>query len=217
VTVGEYPPPGQAFGEPCTFRPNEYKGDSTTTYHVQIVHKNGITETHRVLANDGDTLQIGELDAATGELVNGTQFAVTPGRGEIAAVNLEFKVPKIDTQLCIGCGLCEIECPVVGDRRAVYVTAEGETRSQNYQERDRNRSLRLMKTDASEARGARTISLAALIATGTKPAAPKGSCSTAGAGKGGCCGGSSSGGCGCSQTPPQQAAVPVIDLRTFLS
>lgn len=119
VTLADYPPPGQAFGEACSFRPNEYKGDSTTSYHVEIVHKNGITEMHRVIANDGDTLQIGELDAATGELVNGTQFAVTPGKGEIAAVNLEFKVPKIDTQLCIGCGLCEIECPVVGDRRGI--------------------------------------------------------------------------------------------------
>jgi hypothetical protein len=34
----------------------------------------------------------------------------------------------------------------VGDRRAVYVTPEGETRSQDYPQRDRNRSLRLMKS-----------------------------------------------------------------------
>ena len=42
------------------------------------------------------------------------------------------------------CGICERECPVVGDRRAVYVTADGETRSGDYQERDRNRSVRLL-------------------------------------------------------------------------
>jgi ferredoxin len=33
-------------------------------------------------------------------------------------------------ELCIGCGLCEHECPVL-DSPAVYVTAIGETRSQD--------------------------------------------------------------------------------------
>ncbi len=30
--------------------------------------------------------------------------------------------------LCIGCGICETECPIK-DSRAVYVTAVGESRS----------------------------------------------------------------------------------------
>ncbi len=52
-------------------------------------------------------------------------------------------VPVVDISLCIGCGLCERECPVVGDRRAIYVTADGETRSQGCADRDHNRSVRL--------------------------------------------------------------------------
>jgi polyferredoxin len=36
--------------------------------------------------------------------------------------------PYIRPELCIGCGICEHECPV-SDQRAVYVTAIGETRS----------------------------------------------------------------------------------------
>jgi ferredoxin len=32
--------------------------------------------------------------------------------------------------LCIGCGICEAECPVQ-DQPAVYVTAVGESRSDN--------------------------------------------------------------------------------------
>jgi len=36
--------------------------------------------------------------------------------------------PYIRPELCIGCGICERECPVV-DSAAVYVTAVGETRS----------------------------------------------------------------------------------------
>ncbi len=145
VTVADYPPPGEPVGELCTFRPNEFRGDQTTTYHVEIIHRNGVSETHRIRANDSDTLMIGELDPISGELVNGTRFAQLPVRGEVAAVFLEIKVPKIDIELCIGCGICEKECPVAGDRRAVYVTAEGETRSQHYGSGDRNRSVRLVK------------------------------------------------------------------------
>jgi len=39
-----------------------------------------------------------------------------------------LKRPRLDPDLCIGCGICEHECPVV-DRRAVYVTSVGESRS----------------------------------------------------------------------------------------
>ena len=145
VTLADYPPPGRAFGESSIFRPGEFRGDQTTSYHVQIVHRDGTSETHRVLNNDVDTLMIGEMDPSSGQVNDGSQFEHVPQRGEIAAINLELKLPKIDTALCIGCGLCEKECPVVGDRRAVYVTAEGETRSQRYGDPARNRSLRLIK------------------------------------------------------------------------
>jgi ferredoxin len=93
-----------------------------------------MTETHRIAGNDVDTL-----------LIEG-RFRCPPEPGAKVVLKLEYKVPRMDTALCIGCGLCERECPVVGDRRAVYVTSEGETRSQYYPERDRNRSVRLMKT-----------------------------------------------------------------------
>jgi polyferredoxin len=46
--------------------------------------------------------------------------------------------PYVRPELCIGCGICEHECPVIDDA-AVYVTAIGETRS-------KERTL-LLKTD----------------------------------------------------------------------
>ena len=44
--------------------------------------------------------------------------------GELTILNKPFMVPD----LCIGCGICQAECPVRDDR-AVYVTAVGESRS----------------------------------------------------------------------------------------
>jgi len=44
--------------------------------------------------------------------------------GEIVVLNKPFMVPE----LCIGCGICQNECPVT-DSRAVYVTPVGESRS----------------------------------------------------------------------------------------
>jgi formate hydrogenlyase subunit 6/NADH:ubiquinone oxidoreductase subunit I len=41
-----------------------------------------------------------------------------------------LRKPYIRPELCIGCGICEHECPVV-DSAAVYVTAVGETRSED--------------------------------------------------------------------------------------
>ncbi len=52
--------------------------------------------------------------------------------GAMTVLNKPFIVPD----LCIGCGICQAECPVL-DRPAVYVTAVGESRS-----RDRKLLLR---------------------------------------------------------------------------
>lgn len=43
---------------------------------------------------------------------------------------VELTRPYVDPELCIGCGICEHECPVK-DHRAIRVTAVGETRSKD--------------------------------------------------------------------------------------
>jgi polyferredoxin/ferredoxin len=43
-----------------------------------------------------------------------------------------LKQPKVDIDLCIGCGICETRCPISG-RPAIYVTSTGESRSNDNQ------------------------------------------------------------------------------------
>ncbi|MCP4249701.1 MAG: 4Fe-4S binding protein [bacterium] len=132
VTLADYPKPG-ADPEPCTFSPGEFSDTLSTVHEVQLIRRDGTSSMHRIRDNDADTLIIDPPPSPP----------VQPG--DTSAIYLQLALPKIDTASCIGCGICEKECPVTGDRRAVYVTAEGETRSQHYNDGGRNRSLRLIK------------------------------------------------------------------------
>ena len=48
--------------------------------------------------------------------------------GDRVEVQVRLQRPQVDPSLCIGCGICEHECPVSG-LRAIRVTAENESRS----------------------------------------------------------------------------------------
>lgn len=51
-----------------------------------------------------------------------------PKPGQNLQIEIRLKQPHVDLRRCIGCGICEHECPVSG-RRAIRVTAENESRS----------------------------------------------------------------------------------------
>ena len=131
VTVSEWPEPGHAAGAPARFDIDGWPGDDTRSFHITVRHSDGVIETHRVTGSNADTL-----------MIEG-RFARAPQVGAAVQLQASLKIPKIDPRFCIGCGVCEWKCPIVGDRRAIYVTAEGETRSQHYPQHDRNRSYHL--------------------------------------------------------------------------
>ena len=58
----------------------------------------------------------------------GKQFDKIPAAGSKIEVQIRLQRPYVDIEKCIGCGVCEHECPVSG-RKAIRVSAEGETRS----------------------------------------------------------------------------------------
>jgi len=51
--------------------------------------------------------------------------------GQTARMSIRLQQPYVDPRRCIGCGVCEHECPVQG-RRAIRVTAENESRNREH-------------------------------------------------------------------------------------
>jgi NAD-dependent dihydropyrimidine dehydrogenase PreA subunit len=60
----------------------------------------------------------------------GDPWSVSPVQGSLGELCVRLQKPFVDIEKCIGCGTCEHECPVNG-KRAVTVSAEGESRSLN--------------------------------------------------------------------------------------
>ena len=56
------------------------------------------------------------------------QFEKNPAAGSKIQIQVRLQKPHVDIEKCIGCGVCEHECPVSG-KKAIRVSAEGETRS----------------------------------------------------------------------------------------
>jgi ferredoxin len=46
-------------------------------------------------------------------------------------IRIRLQLPHVDPARCIGCGVCEHECPIPG-KRAIRVTADGESRDRNH-------------------------------------------------------------------------------------
>ena len=70
----------------------------------------------RIISNSADTLILEEpLQISAGDRV---------------VIKIHLYAPMVDIARCIGCGICEHECPVSG-LRAIRVSAENESRNRN--------------------------------------------------------------------------------------
>jgi NAD-dependent dihydropyrimidine dehydrogenase PreA subunit len=82
------------------------------------------TGDYYVLFEDGSRGKIAANSDTTIEFLEGTM----PQAGAKVKIQVRLQRPVVDIEKCIGCGICEHECPVSG-KRAIRVSAEGETRS----------------------------------------------------------------------------------------
>jgi ferredoxin len=74
----------------------------------------------KITANTENSLEISPDEQFVKILVPGGKIEV----------QVRLQQPFVDIEKCIGCGVCEHECPVSG-KKAIIVSAEGETRSTN--------------------------------------------------------------------------------------
>jgi polyferredoxin len=58
-------------------------------------------------------------------------FETPPPAGARLQILIRLQIPYVDPERCIGCGICQHECPVPG-KRAIRVTADGESRDRNH-------------------------------------------------------------------------------------
>jgi len=92
---------------------------ATGDYYIGAHSSPGIPPA-RITAIGADGLTL--ADARMFETINS---------GEPIALLVKLQLPFVDPVHCIGCGVCEHECPVKG-QRAIRVTAENETREKEH-------------------------------------------------------------------------------------
>lgn len=74
-----------------------------------------------ITANTDDTITVAEHEHLADKL----------SPGQTIEIHIRLQRPYVDPKQCIGCGVCEHECPVQG-RRAIRVTAENESRQRKH-------------------------------------------------------------------------------------
>ncbi|MCX5632546.1 MAG: 4Fe-4S binding protein [Phycisphaerae bacterium] len=89
---------------------------STGDYYCQF-NSNGKTIQAKIISNSADTIRISPDSPLT----------VLPQSAAEIQIQIRLQQPYINQALCIGCGICQHECPVSG-RGAIFVTAYGQTR-----------------------------------------------------------------------------------------
>lgn len=94
---------------------NNLKQDSFSTGDYFCAIKG---ERYKIIANSENSIETSAEEKFKEKLVAGDKIEI----------QIRLQKPYIDISKCIGCGVCEHECPVSG-KKAIRISAEGETRS----------------------------------------------------------------------------------------
>jgi ferredoxin len=97
----------------AVFEPNAL---ATGDHYLRTADRDS-DQRYRIVENAQNTVSVFFHQETTGSLE----------AGRAIEIEIQLKRPFVDLQRCIGCGICEHECPVKG-LRAIRVTAENESR-----------------------------------------------------------------------------------------
>ncbi len=102
----------------------DVSGKIITTVENNLSPGRLATGDYYCLDKQGSRIEITANQSDTIELAEPRDFSV----GDKIEVQVRLQRPYVDIEKCIGCGVCEHECPVSGTR-AIRVRPEGETRN----------------------------------------------------------------------------------------
>ena len=102
--------------------------DNTVEVEETIVPAKFATGDYYCAVEGDERRKIAENTENTIVISPNEQFEKIPAAGSKIEVQVRLQRPLVDIEKCIGCGVCEHECPVSG-RKAIRVSAENETRS----------------------------------------------------------------------------------------
>ena len=89
-----------------------------------LLENAGRQERRRIVSNTASSITLeSPFTAASGAKAD----SLTAG----VELQVRLQCPQVDPERCIGCGICEHECPVSG-LRAIRVSAEGESRNKKH-------------------------------------------------------------------------------------
>ncbi len=86
-----------------------------------MIEGGGISERTRILSNSNNSITL-ESNALP---------ELTAADSKRIVLQVRLQAPQVDPERCTGCGICEHECPVSG-QRAIRVSAEGESRQRKH-------------------------------------------------------------------------------------
>jgi hypothetical protein len=89
------------------------------------------TGDYHALLPGGLRLRIDAHTTGTLDLERPLAADEAPPPGSAVSILVRLQQPFVDPRRCIGCGICEHECPVLG-LRAIRVTAENESRAEHH-------------------------------------------------------------------------------------
>jgi polyferredoxin len=102
--------------------------DNTIEIETPIIPDTFATGDYYCAVDDGIRAKITANTENTIVISPDEQFEKIPPAGTKIEIQVRLQKPHVDIEKCIGCGVCEHECPVSG-KKAIRISAEGETRS----------------------------------------------------------------------------------------